>query len=228
MAGSASVLLEGRCHARHWEEERHKLCVRKRKARFELHQGKQMVEIREKLADVNDDKAAHSLSTKNVHFSAFAGGRRQWRDICWQCFGKSWSSLREEKDDCFSSATSLIFCSSLILMWQEDQKYSSASLRQAPKCCGWSGQCVQVMCREFPRPCNAAHQGSALSSSEVPPVPGSDSFIPHPTGAVTTCCPWTWHPHGLPKTPLALRGRGVAGEEPEVTLACGSSLSSEP
>lgn len=75
-------LLEGRRHCRHWEEERHKLCVRKRKSRFELHQGKQMVEIRGKLADVNDDKAAHSLSTKNVHLSAVAGVRKQWRDIC--------------------------------------------------------------------------------------------------------------------------------------------------
>lgn len=63
-----------------------------------------MVDIRGKLADVNDDKEAHSLSTKNVHFCAFAGVRKHWRDICWQWFGKSWSSLRgEEKDDCFSS-----------------------------------------------------------------------------------------------------------------------------
>lgn len=99
-------LMEGRRHTRHWEEERQELCVRKRKARFELHQGKQMVEIRGKLADVNDDKAAHSLSTKNVCFSAFAGVRKQWRDICWQWFGKSWSSLRGEQDDYFSSLTS--------------------------------------------------------------------------------------------------------------------------
>lgn len=72
-----SVLLEGRSHTRQWEEERHELCVRKRKTRFELLQGKQMVEIRGKLADVNDDRAAHSLSTKNMHFSAFAGVRKQ-------------------------------------------------------------------------------------------------------------------------------------------------------
>lgn len=57
-------LLEGRRHSRHWEEERHKFCVRKRKSRFELHQGKQRVEIKGKLADVNADKAAHSLSQK--------------------------------------------------------------------------------------------------------------------------------------------------------------------
>lgn len=39
-----------------------------------------MVEIRGKLADVNDDKAAHSLSAKKAHFSAFARVRKQWRD----------------------------------------------------------------------------------------------------------------------------------------------------
>lgn len=37
-----------------------------------------MVEIRGKLADANDDKAAHSLSTKkNVDFCAISGIRKQ-------------------------------------------------------------------------------------------------------------------------------------------------------
>lgn len=58
------------------------------------------------------------------------------------------------------SAHISIFCNSLVLMWHQDQKYSTASLRQAPKCSGWSGQCVQVMYRELLEPCRAAHQSS--------------------------------------------------------------------
>lgn len=63
-------------HNTHYKEERQKLVsislsIRIRKARSEFHQAKQMVEIRGKLADTNDHKAAHSLSTKDMDFLPF-------------------------------------------------------------------------------------------------------------------------------------------------------------
>lgn len=78
---------------------------------------------------------------------------------------------------------------------------------------------VGAVCEGHMQGASQALQGSSaeLTALKSPPVPGKDSFIPHPSVAVTTCCPWAWHPHGGPKIALALRGRGVAGEEPEVT-----------
>lgn len=80
------------------------------KARFELPQGKQMVEIRGKLADVNDDKAAHSLSTKKCGLFCHEWEKEtEWTGICWQLFKKSWASLRvDEEDDYFSSLPFLV------------------------------------------------------------------------------------------------------------------------
>lgn len=62
----------------HCKEERQKLAsisvsIRIKKARFKLCQGKQMVEIRGKL---NDEKAAHRLSTENMDL-AIRGMRTQ-------------------------------------------------------------------------------------------------------------------------------------------------------
>jgi len=62
-------MIKGRHCNRCDEEERQKLAsismaIRIRKERFALDQGKQLVEIRGKLADSNGDKTAHSLSTK--------------------------------------------------------------------------------------------------------------------------------------------------------------------
>lgn len=62
-------MMKERHHNTRYKEERQKLVsisvsIRMRKARSEFHQGKNTVEIRGKLADTNNHKAAHSLSTK--------------------------------------------------------------------------------------------------------------------------------------------------------------------